>query len=313
MLATLLNLLRGYLPSAGSSTLPDSLITVINLVERPAGLGSWIGQESRGGFTAIAVKGTQLDTTLRFQLWAAQQSEVNMAIAALQQQVLADRNFLRSAGILRLIIADTAKAEFDTVANAWSQTTDLAVLFEAETRDADGAEGLIARIPVESSLPFADSTTVTGHLTQWSEVTAPTLTVQGPFILQQLSALVLTPLGTPPSGSVTITRTVSTAAGPPQSFGTLPEFLAAVSGPVPLTRHAQVAPGSLTAFLNTMTAVGDPIVLGNRDEDSIPDAYQARVLSFESAIHLTSVRDRLDVAYGAPAFDQSAVVYLRGG
>lgn len=310
MLEALLDLLSNYLPDDDS--LPDPSVTVINLVERPVGLGNWIGQETRGGFAAVAVKGTRLDTTVRLRLWAAQQSEVMAAIAALQQQLLADRTVLRSAGVLRLAIVDTAAAQFDAPSNAWSQTIDLNILFEDEARDADGAGGLIARIPVDISPPLTDATVVTGRLAQWSDVAAPTLQIQGPLILRQLSALVLTPPGTPPSGSVTLTRTFSQATGLPQIFSTLPDFLAAVAGPTPVTRHAQVTFGSLTDFLDTMTVSGEPVLLGDREDDGVLDAYQLQVLTFGSAVYLRSVSDRLDIAYGDPAFDQSAVVYLRG-
>ncbi|MDB9527123.1 hypothetical protein PN498_14065 [Oscillatoria sp. CS-180] len=311
MLDILLNRLRLYLPP-NMPSLPSPTVTVVQLTEQPAGLGNWIGTESRANYAAVALKGTRLNTVMRFQVWASQADMVSAAIANLQQQILLDRDALRADGVLSFTVAETSLPQFESALNAWTQTTDYQILFEHQFEDADGAEGLIARIPIDVSNPFSDSTVVTGRLTRWDTAIAPALSLRGRFTLGQLSALVFTLPGTPPTGGVTLTRTFVGATGTPQSFATIADFLNAIAGTNPTTRHAQITFGSLTDFLDAMTDAGEVVRLGDQDEDGQLDPYQPKVLTFDPAIDLTDKRDRLEVAYEEAAFDQSAVVYLRG-
>jgi hypothetical protein len=57
--------------------------------------------------------------------------------------------------------------------------------------------------------------------------------------------------------------------------------------------------------------VGDPIALGDWDNDGVPDQYQSKVLSFEPAIGLMSATDRLELAHAENSLNQVAVVYLQ--
>ena len=80
------------------------------------------------------------------------------------------------------------------------------------------------------------------------------------------------------------------------------------------------APAGSTAALSNPTVVnptfvadvaGDPVTLGDWDEDGVPDSYEPRVLGFEPAIQLPDKADRLELTYQGDGFDQVAVVYLR--
>ncbi|HEX8903821.1 MAG TPA: hypothetical protein VF771_03210, partial [Longimicrobiaceae bacterium] len=53
------------------------------------------------------------------------------------------------------------------------------------------------------------------------------------------------------------------------------------------------------------------LIMGDWDEDATPDAYDARALDLGEGIRLASAADRLEVAFGAAALDQTAVLYLR--
>ncbi|MCB9152030.1 MAG: hypothetical protein H6641_25010, partial [Caldilineaceae bacterium] len=81
-------------------------------------------------------------------------------------------------------------------------------------------------------------------------------------------------------------------------------------------RNGQFTFGSLSDFLAAFNSGGDPLILGDWDEDEIPDSYDAHQLHFTPAIPLPAPTDRLYVVYepGAtePKFDQVAVLYIRG-
>jgi hypothetical protein len=181
--------------------------------------------------------------------------------------------------------------------------------------DTDGAESLIARIPIHSDPEVRDSlqretTVVTDEMIRWDNEAAPSLVARGRFDVGGLSVLTFIP-STAPSGTVTLTRTFDGAVGSPTVYLTLATFLAAVAGPDAPERHGQVTFASLGDFLVAFSAAGDPVTLGDWDLDGVPDSYQPRALALEPAIQLPGVADRLEVTYQATAFDQVAVVYLR--
>ena len=69
---------------------------------------------------------------------------------------------------------------------------------------------------------------------------------------------------------------------------------------------------SLYAHLkNRLVQRGDPVTLGDWDEDLIPDDYDSLELTIAPPIKLPGVADRLEISYGAVAFDEVGVVYLR--
>ena len=115
----------------------------------------------------------------------------------------------------------------------------------------------------------------------------------------------------PPTGTVTVTRTFDGAAGAPAAFASLDAFLDAVSGPAPSVRHASVGFASVVDFLAAVGAAGVPVALGDWDEDGVLDLYVPHSRSVVPPLRLATAADRLEIAYGAAALDQPAVVYLR--
>jgi hypothetical protein len=256
-----------------------------------------------------------LEAVVRFQLWAATPAEAETAIADLNARLLAGRDALWIAGVLKLALVDSAVAEFVTSVNAWRKTADYRLLYEFHYEDSDGAESLIAKIPVQSDLEALDSperetTVVTGEMVRWDNEATPALVIRGPFNISSLAVLAFVP-GSAPTGTVTVKRTFDGAAGPATPHPTWAAFLAAVAGPNALERHAQISFASLADFLAEFTSAGDPVSLGDWNVDNVPDSYQAKALSIQPIIYLTSVLDRLEITYQGTKFDQVGVVYLR--
>ncbi len=314
VVAALLEILDDYLPPPPAS-LPAPSVTAISLKERPLGMGNRRGSETRGGFSVLALKGTRLEAMARFQLWATTSAEAETAMANLNARLLADRDALWSAGILRLALEDSSLADFASTANAWRKTADYWVLYEFHYEDSDGAESLIARIPIDSDLevrnsPERETTVVTGEMIRWDNKAAPALVIRGPFKIGSLSVLAFVP-GTVPTGTVTVKRSFEGAAGPPVTYPTWAAFLNAVASPNAQERHAQISFASLADFLAAFTAAGNPVVLGDWDLDNALDSYQAKALTIQPAIHLASASDLLEIAYQGAVFDQVGVIYLR--
>lgn len=312
MLRDLLKTLEGFLPKPADDSLPDPSVSVVSITERTVGLGNRVGTETRGSFAVAALKGSRLDAVVRFEVWANQPDEVNDAIALLHERLLSPtaKATLRAAGVLRLAAAETSLAEFDFTLNAWTKTCDYKVLYEFSFQDTDGAESLIARIPINLNSEFQESTVVTDSMVRWDNQSAPKLVLRGRSKIARLSALVYLP-GAVPSGSVTLTRTFNGAVGAPTTYPTLAAFLNAIASSNPTNRHEQVIFPSLSAFLTEFAVTGDPIALGDWDNDSVPDQYQSKVLSFEPAIRLMSASDRLELAHAENSLNQVAVVYLQ--
>ncbi len=307
MLSEMLSVLSGFLP-APIPSVPDPYVSVVSVVERAVGVGNRVGNEMRGSFMVAAVKGGRLDAVVRFEVWGSQLDTVNGAIQTLQEQLLAAKSTLRGLGFLRLAATETAPAEFDVVLNSWHKTCLYQVLYEFHFQDSDGAESLIARIPITVNSGYNESTVVTDRMVRWDNQSAPTLRLQGHTLLTRLSALAYLP-DPLPSGSVTLTRSFVGATGPPTSFPTLTDFLAAIAGTHPATRHGQITFPSVSALLAVGVSAGSPIALGDWDSDGIPDRYESRLLNFSPPIQLASAGDRLDIAPPSNPLDQVAVVY----
>jgi hypothetical protein len=256
----------------------------------------------------------RLDALVRFNLWADDLPAIEAFIAGLNAQLIASRDALWEAGFLRVALEATSPAEEVTSFSAWRQYVDYRILFEFRYADTDGAESLIARIPIHTDPEVRDSpdretTVVTDKMARWDNLDAPLLVVRGPFSVGRLSALSAIP-GLAPGGAVTITRTFDGASGPPVDHpAPLAGFLAAVAGPDAPERHAQIVFPSLSDFLAALSAAGDPLIMGDWDTDGVLDSYQPRSLAIEPAIRLPSASDRLEIQ--STAFDQVAVVYLR--
>ncbi len=249
---TMLAILDDYLPPPVAS-IPESSVSVTSMNERSVGLGNRRGTETRGTFPVLALKGVRLDAAVRFQLWAATPVEVETAMADLNARLLADRDTLWIAGVLRLALEASAPADFISPLNAWRRTSDYRVLYEFHYQDTDGAESLIARIPIQSDLEVRDSperetTVVTDEMVRWDNEAAPPVVIRGPFNAGSLSVLAFL-TGTAPTGTVTVKRTFDGAVGAPTSHPTLADFLAGVAGPNAPERHAQISFASLADFL----------------------------------------------------------------
>lgn len=315
VVTAMLGRLDDYLPLP-APPLPDPSVSVVSMNERAVGLGDRRGTETRGSFAVVALKGIRLDTLVRYQLWAAGPAQAETAMTNLNSQLMADRDSLWGAGFLRLMLEVAPPTDYVAApVDAWRKQADYRILFEFRYQDTDGAESLIARVPIHSDLEVRDSlqcesTVVTDEMIRWDNEAAPVLVVRGRFDVGGLSVLAFVP-GVAPSGVVTLTRTFDGAVGPPTAYPTLADFLAAIAGPDAPARHGQVTFGSLTDLLAAFSAAGDPVTLGDWDLDGVPDGYQARVLALEPAIQLPGAADRLEITYQATAFDQVAVVYLR--
>lgn len=313
-LTAMMDALDDYLP-APSPPLPNPGMSVAGLSERTVGLGSRRGTETRGQFAAVALKGMRLDAQVQYQLWATGPVEAEAAMADLNARLMADREVLWTAGFLRLTLDNALAAEHVPSIGAWRKQADYKVLYEYRYQDSDGAESLIARIPIHSDPEQRNSlqretTVVTDEMVRWDNEAAPSLVVRGRLSVGGLSMLAYVP-SPAPSGAVTLMRTFDGAIGPPAAHPTLAAFLAAVSGDAPSQRHAAVAFVSLDDFITAFNAAGDPVELGDWDLNGVSDSYQARVLDFASPIRLPNVADRLEIAHQGSAFDQVAVVYLR--
>ncbi len=311
----MLGRLDDYLPPP-APPLPEPSVSVVSMNERAVGLGNRRGSETRGSFAVVALKGIRLDSLVRFQLWAAGPAQAETAMTTLNAQLMADRDALWGAGFLRVALEVTPPADYTPApVDAWRKQADYRILYEFHYQDTDGAESLIARIPIHSDPEVRDSlqretTVASDEMIRWDNEAAPPLVARGRFSVGGLSVLAFVP-GMAPSGTVTLTRTFDGAVGPPTTYPALADFLTAVAGPDAPERHGQVTFASLGDFLATFNAAGDPVTLGDWDADGVPDGYQARALALEPAIRLPGVADRLEVTYQASAFDQVAVVYLR--
>ena len=313
-LTAMLDVLGGYLPPL-ALPLPGASISVASVRERAIGIGYQRGIDVRGAFAVADLKGLRLDAVVRFQLWAANPGQLDTALNGLNTRLLADRNILWTAGVLRMALDATAVTEFVSSVDGWRGLADYRVLFEYHYSDSDGAESLIARIPIEAdqeilNSPDRETSLVTDEMARWDDQSAPALVLRGRLRIGSLSALAFVP-GAAPSGAVTITRTYDGATGAPSLHGTLAEFLAALGNPAGPERNAQVSFATLSDFLAALGAGTPDIVLGDWNLDGVLDSYELKVLPFDPPIQLPSVSDRLEIRYANAPFDQVAVVYLR--
>jgi hypothetical protein len=232
-------------------------LSLVSVAERAVGLGGRVGTDTRGPFTVSALKGTRLEAVVRYQLWSDTPVGVDAAIQDLATRLLADREVLRAAGFLRLTLKGAGASENVPALNFWRESAEFAVLYEFPYVDADDAESLIGRIPIEINEEFSESMTVTDEMVRWDDQpapppplppSAPPLLLRGALSIGRLSALAFIP-GTAPTGTVTLTRTFDGAPGPPPTHPDLPTFLAAITNPVNPAREGRITFASLTAFL----------------------------------------------------------------
>ncbi len=319
ILSNMLDILRGYLPSPVPS-LPAPSLSTVSVKQRPVGIGNWRGTERRGPLAEISLKGGRLDTVVRFQLWADTVSSADNIVSTLHNDLLTDSGQLRTDGFLRLELIETSPAEFiGSSINAWRKTTDYKILYEYHYHDLDGAESIIARIPIHSDpeqrgSAERETTLVTDELSRWDDLQAPSLdvsaTVKAKVHIYGLASLAYHPspwVGNP----VTLARLQRNISTPPTTYPTLTEFHAAVTREVNPDLHAQIVFPSLADFLATFDSAGDSFGLGDWDENGTPDTYEPGALAFDPPLILDGSNDLLRVSYQGAAFDSKAVIYLR--
>lgn len=319
ILSDMLDILRNYLPPPEPS-LPTPGISSISVKQRPVGIGNWRGTERRGPLAEISLKGGRLDTVVRFQLWADTVSSVDGIMNTLHNDLLTDSSQLWVNGFLRLELIETSSAEFiGGSTNAWRKTTDYKILYEYHYHDLDGAESIIARIPIHSDPEERNSaeretTQVTDELSRWDDLQAPSLTVSATaktrVRIYGLASLAYLPSSWP-GNPVTVARLQRNASAPPTTYPTLAEFHAAVTQQVNPSLHAQVVFPSVSDFMAAFDSAGDSFGLGDWDENGTPDTYKPGALEFDPPLILESSNDFIRISYQGVAFDSKAVVYLR--
>jgi hypothetical protein len=316
-LDAMLKALRKYLPPHdGSDPPPAPTVSVISVTERALAVGNRRGTERRGLFPVVALKGCRLDAVVRFQLWANERDDVDAAIEELQRRLLADRDGLWADGFLRIGAEGTSPAEHVSPPDSWRKSTDYKVLYEFHYEDTDGAEGIIARIPIHSDLEVRDSlpretTIVTDEMVRWGDGEAPVLEVTGTarsgVRVTGLAVLAHLPAGWT-GNQVTLVRLDRRSVQLPTEYPTLEEFHAAVTHPVHPDRHARVTFGSVVDFLAEFEPAGGPIQLSVTD--GAPDEYQPATVAFDPPIRLETGDDLIQISVQDAAF-APAVVYLR--
>jgi hypothetical protein len=309
-IAALIAVLNDFLPAPPpGSSLPPPTVSLSSVNEQGVGLGNRVGQDMRGSFGVATLKGVRLDTVARYQLWADTPGDVEAGSQTLISQLLGAFDDLRARGVLRLSLKNVSQSE-DVAGAGLRQIVEFSVLFEFPYSDAEGAESLIARIPIKIDSVFGEQTVVTDEMARWDNEAAPALAIRGRTRIGRLSALAFIP-GAAPGGTVTLTRAFDGATGAPIVHPDLPSFLAAVTQPNNPERHSQTTFASLSDFLNAFVAAGDDITLGDWNTDGTADIYQSKALAIEPAIELPSATDRFEIAFQNPSFNQVAVVYLR--
>jgi hypothetical protein len=298
--------------------LPVPSVTVVSAVPRNPAIGARLGTEHRAGFPVAALKGGQIAGMVRFQLWAANPTDVDGAVDALHATVLAEAENLRVSGFLKLEAEDTTLAEPVTDLNAWRKAALYSLLYEYRYLDSDEAEALIVRIAIAADREHRDSperetTVVTDEMVRWDDEQAPTLTVRagtGAGVrVGGLGVIAHTPAawaGDP----VVIERLRADAPIAPTDYATLDAFLDAVTDPDGPDTHARVTLASVADLLAALDPAGDPFELGDWGGGGA-DQYQPLERSFHPPIVLAGSDDLFRLAYQQPALDSTAVIYLR--
>jgi hypothetical protein len=174
--------LRKYLPPQNEpNPLPSPSVSALSATERALGVGNRRGMEQFGTFSILALKGLRLDLLVRYKLWAHQPDDLDAQVQALYERLLAAKasSHLWKDGILRLDWKASGLAEHDAELDAWYRTADYQVLYEHRYVDSDGAESLIARIPIDIDDQYGEATLVTDRLVRWDRHTARPLETRG--------------------------------------------------------------------------------------------------------------------------------------
>ncbi|HXF40081.1 MAG TPA: hypothetical protein VN687_10240 [Blastocatellia bacterium] len=298
-----------------SPPLPN--LSFVSVTERSVGIGNRVGSELRGTFGVLALKGVRVEVVLRFQLWANSPTDVDDAVQTLIGDLLADRDELRKQGVLRLALKSVGTSDTPGGGDTWRQSIEFSLLYEEPFSDTDGAESLIAQIPIKINSEFDETTVVTDEMIRWDDkddTSAPPLILRGPVQIGDLSSLYFqqgTGPGTAPGGSVTVRRTFDGPSGQANTPASFDDFLAAVCDPAAPDRNAEFVFNSLADFLAVFGPGGDPVILGDWKDDTALDDYQSLALKIDPPIKLPLATDRFEIVFQHKKFDQPAVLYLR--
>lgn len=317
----MLDLLREVLlaePNPIDPSLLNLNVSASSINEKPLAIGNDRGLELRGPLGPVALKGGRLDIIVRFQVMNSDLNQVEAAVQTIQNKILSDKKNLQSKGFLKIKVKETSLAEFLSQPAAWRKTTDFQVLYEYHYQDTDGAESIIARIPIHSDPEVKDSanretTVVTDQIIRWDDESANPLDFSAASSTVKVMGLaILAYLPAAWNGSqVTLARLDLNSANVPTSFLTLADFLDAVTAEENPERHALVTFATIVDFIAEFVAIGDLINLGEWDITNAPNPYQARTLTFDPPILLSGENELFQLKYEDPVLDSKAVVYLR--
>ncbi|PUB12409.1 hypothetical protein [Yoonia sediminilitoris] len=311
--------LTAFVPGGGGAV-PDNSVQLVAVNGRRLGLGDRRGADVRLGRPVSALRGVYLDGTARIELWDTTPNAVDAGMEAVQANVMGARASLRSAGFLRLSVADSPPAEHVGALNAWRKTTDLPFLYEYRSHDSDDAQSFIVRVPLRTDLeeegsPEGVIETVIDDMRRWDDEGAPSLIVRPTGGAQRVHAQGISAMGFLPGGftggAVTIERGVAGAPGAPVIHPTLDAFIDAVADGDAAQSQAQVTFPTVAAFLTALGPPGPPFDLGDWDSDAVSDMYVPHQRRFARPVTLRSGRDFLAIRHDAPAFASPAVLYLR--
>lgn len=311
----MLNRLRAFLPAAAPS-LPAPDVLLVSLKENPVGVGNRRGNETRGSFGVVELKGNRLESKVRFELWAGNPGQAETDAAILNAHILTNKDILYANGFLRLKLENAPAAEHISSLNAWRKHVDYHILFEYRYLDTDSAHSLIARIPVHTdpeveNSPYRETNIITDEMVRWDNENAPLLQLRGKSNLSAISVLIFVS-GAYPTDGVNLLRTYQNARGTPTDYANLTDFLNAVNDPISPDRHAQLSYATLTDFINEFSEDGGTIDLGDWDLNGLPDSYSPKTLNFIDPIKLPDATDIFEIGLQSAAFSEIAVMYMKG-
>jgi hypothetical protein len=284
--------MEGFL-SAPVNAVPPPAAHLVSCAERDVGLGGRRGTATSADFAVVALKGLQLDAVVRFRLWGTDHEAVDAAVRRLQEAVTAAARDPRLPAMDVADLATAAPVELPT-GIFWFSTVDYRVLFEYRFEDADGAEGLIAVIPVDldperAGSPEREHLMVSDAMARWDNAAAADVRVGTGAGLAQVGA-------------------VSVLSALPPGFTGAPVVLEVRSSG---TARRQLYP-TVRAFTDAAAAdtTDGPVSIGGVTYR--PGRLDLATVLPPGPVPLTRPGDAVTVSYAAPALDDpAAVLYLR--
>lgn len=313
----MLDIFKAYLPAVVVA-IPVPTVSIRSMREKPLAIGNDRGLEQRGQLGIVALKGGRLEAVVRFQIWAGDPVTAEASMQTMQGQILTDRLNLQAQGFLQLKVEETTLSENVELFSAWRTTSDLKVLYEFHYDSTDGAESIIASIPIHSdpetkNSPNRETNVITDAIVRWDDESASALSIGGGLVttVNGLGSLNYLP-GAWTGGAVTLSRLDLGSVATPTTYPDMATFLTAVTDGNSPDLHAQVTFPATIDFLDEFTTVDGPIGLGDWDEDTVQDLYQSATLDFSPPIRLEGSNAMFRLAYQDSALDSKAVIYLRG-